>query len=133
MPGLCNAPSFLAIDAHNPMRLFLACWPRVLEGRECWGGLYRSEDAGASWKNVYDSASHVYGVALDSRHPTHVYYTNFENMALFSMDNGDHFERLQGYDFKWAHQPVLHPARDGRLYVATFGSGLWLFDSVEET
>lgn len=126
MPGQANAPNFLAWDPDMPSRLYLACWPRYAQGRETDGGLYRSEDAGHSWRNIYDERSHVYGVAVDPSRPAHVYATNFENMLLHSEDYGEHFTRVQGYDFKWAHQPVFDPYRRERLYVATFGSGLWM-------
>lgn len=126
MPGNANAPNFLAWDEQASDRLYLACWPRFTNGRETDGGLYRSEDGGLSWQNIYDESSHVYGVAVDPRAPQNVYCTNFENALLHSGDYGQHFRRVSGYDFKWAHQPVFDPYRSHRLYVATFGSGLWM-------
>lgn len=126
LPEGVNAPNFLAIDPQNPRRLYLACWPRIVDGTEGFGGLYRTVDGGETWALLTSSASHVYGVAIDPRNPLHVCWSNFENQVWASWDGGDTAEALDGFDFKWAHQPIFHPEDPRRLYVATFGSSLWL-------
>jgi len=125
LPEGANFPNDLAFDPSRPARLYLACWPKVVDDAEHCGGLYRTEDGGQSWTNVFDESSHVYGVAVDRANPATVFLTNFEGSIYRSDDFGMHWKRLGGYDFKWAKQPILDPYNAGMLYVTTFGSSVW--------
>lgn len=125
MPENANFPNFMDYDPTNTKRIYLACWPKTIDGEERYGGLYLSEDGGLNWLNIFDDTSHVYGVAVDYKKPSTIYISNFENSVLRSDDMGKSWHRLKGYDFKWAHQPILDPYNDDMLYIATFGSSLW--------
>lgn len=35
------------------------------------------------------------------------------------------WRRLEGYNFKWGHRPVLDPHNKGMLFLTTFGSSVW--------
>lgn len=126
LPDRVNAPNYLAIDPRNADILYLACWPRIVDGVEGFGGLLRSANGGASWELLTNPASHVYGVAIDPHNTAHICWSNFENQVWASWDRGENAQLMKGYDFKWAHQPIFHPRDPGRLYLATFGSGLWM-------
>jgi len=122
-------PNSMAVDPSNPRRAYLACWPQTIEPEhvERHGGLYRTEDAGDSWINVFDDAAHVYGVAVDPEHTSRVYITTFEGYVLRSDDRGGKWGRLGGFNFKWAKNPILEPSDShGMMYITTFGGGLWL-------
>ena len=125
MPGGANFPNDLAFDPSNPERLYLACWPTVIDDAERFGGLYKTEDGGQSWTNVFDESSHVYGVAVDRTNPATVFLANFEGAVYRSDDRGRTWERLGGYNFKWAKQPILDPYNRDMLYITTFGSSVW--------
>jgi len=125
MPAGANFPNDLAFDPSNPERLYLACWPTVIDDAERCGGLYKTEDGGQSWTNVFDESSHVYGVAVDRTNPATVFLANFEGAVYRSDDRGRTWERLGGYNFKWAKQPILDPYNRDMLYITTFGSSVW--------
>ena len=125
MPENANFPNFMDYDPTNINRMYLACWPKTVNGIERYGGVYITEDGGMNWRIIFDESSNVYGVAVDPKAPSTIYISNFENSVLRSDDMGNSWERLVGYDFKWAHQPILDPYNDDMLYVATFGSSLW--------
>ncbi len=125
LPGGVNFPNDLAFDPTRPQRRFLACWPRVMDGQEHSGGLYRTDDAGRTWQNVFDPTAHVYGVTVDPQAPATVFITTFEGSIFRSDDGGDSWKRLGGYNFKWAKTPILDPFNPGMLYLTTFGSSVW--------
>jgi photosystem II stability/assembly factor-like uncharacterized protein len=125
LPEGVNFPNDLSIDPEFPKRLYLAAWPSPIDGIEQNGGLWKSEDGGASWANIVDPASHVYGVLVDPENPSTVFCTNFEGSLLRSDDHGATWRRLGGYNFKWAKQPILDPHHPGMLYLTTFGSSVW--------
>ena len=126
MPAGANAPNFLAVNPANSQCLYLACWPRMTGENEGFGGLYQTCDGGQSWQLLTADNSHVYGVAVDPRNPAHVVWSNFENQVWESFDGAKTAAPIKGFTFKWAHQPIFHPSDPNRLYVATFGSGLWM-------
>ena len=125
MPSRSNFPNDLAYDPSKPVRMYLACWPITVESKERFGGLYRTEDGGETWVNIFDESSHVYGVISDPNQPSRVFLTNFEGSVFRSDDLGKHWNRLGGYNFKWAKQPILDPYNKNMLYITTFGSSVW--------
>jgi photosystem II stability/assembly factor-like uncharacterized protein len=125
LPEGVNFPNDLCIDPQNPKRMYLAAWPTTVDGAEVHGGLYRTEDGGTTWTNIFDQSSHVYGVTVDKSHPATVILTNFEGTVMRSDDYGQSWKQLEGFTFKWAKQPIFDPYNPGMLYVTTFGSSLW--------
>lgn len=125
MPHGVNFPNFMDFDPEAPERMYLACWPRVIDGEEHHGGLYITEDGGATWRNVYDESSHVYAVAVDRKNPSTVYMSTFEGSAFRSDNRGEDWKRLGGYSFKWAKVPIPDPYNSDMLYITTFGSSVW--------
>ncbi|MGE5648540.1 MAG: IPT/TIG domain-containing protein [Acidobacteriota bacterium] len=125
MPANANAPNDLVIDPTNPKRMYLACWPRVVNGKNLGGGLFVTGDGGANWSLLFDQSPHVYGVALDPDDPSTIFINTFNGAAYKSADSGATWRRLKGYDFKWGHRPVPDPVNKGKLYLTTFGSSVW--------
>ncbi len=128
LPAGVSGPNDLVVDPSDPGRLYLSCWPRTdrsaLPFRDHNGGLYRSQDGGASWKLVFDESAHVYAAALDPGRPSTVVINTFDSAAFRSDDRGESWFRLEGYDFKWGHRPVFDPHNPGMLYLTTFGGGV---------
>lgn len=125
MPEGSNAPNGLSIDPANPQRLYLATWARAAGGHGDGGGVYLSEDAGKTWKLVLDRDRHVYDVTIDPRDANILYATGFESSAWRSSDRGVTWSRIPGFNFKWGHRVTPDPADAKKVYINTFGGGVW--------
>jgi photosystem II stability/assembly factor-like uncharacterized protein len=125
LPEGVNAPNGLAIDPESPERLYLAAWARAAGQHGEGGGIFLSEDAGKSWKNVLDRDQHVYDVTIDPRDSKVLYAAGFESSVWRSTDRGLRWSRVQGFNFKWAHRVIPDPQDDDQIYVTTFGGSVW--------
>lgn len=125
LPEGVNAPNHLAVDPSNPDRMFLALWPRTVNGIEVCGGLIFSGDGGRNWSRVFRDDAHVFSVAIDPDNPERVYINTFDSAAFFSEDGGSSWSKVQGYDFKWGHRVTVDPHNPGMIYLTTFGGGLF--------
>ena len=124
-PGV-NAPNEMVFDPANPDRMYLACWPYPVDGIERHGGIYVTENRGRNWRGIFNENAHVYGVALDPSHPGRLFINTFDSGAYRSDNGGQSWRRLQGYNFKWGHHPILDPRNPNMLFLTTFGSSVWL-------
>jgi photosystem II stability/assembly factor-like uncharacterized protein len=125
MPEGSNAPNGLATDPSAPDRLYLAAWARDTGEHGEGGGIYLSEDAGKTWKQVLDRDRHVYDVTIDPRDAKIVYATGFESSAWKSIDHGESWTRIPGFNFKWGHRVIADPQDPQKVYITTFGGGVW--------
>jgi len=125
MPDDVNAPNGLAIDPAKPERLYLATWARAMGVHGDGGGVYLSEDGGKTWKRVLERDRHVYDVTIDPRNADILYATGFESSAWRSTDRGAHWNRIPGFNFKWGHRVIPDPADAEKVYITTFGGGVW--------
>ncbi|MBN9617429.1 MAG: hypothetical protein BGO25_14780 [Acidobacteriales bacterium 59-55] len=125
LPAEVNGPNGLAIDPHDPNRLYLAAWTRATGMHGVGGGIFLSTDGGKNWKNVLHRDQHVYDVTIDPRNPDNLYASGFESSAWHSIDRGEHWNRISGYNFKWGHRVMPDPENPGMVYIATFGGGVW--------
>jgi photosystem II stability/assembly factor-like uncharacterized protein len=126
LPAGVNGPNGLAIDSKSPKRLYLAAWARAttaLHGEG--GGIYLSEDGGQTWRQVLDRDQHVYDVTVDARNSSRLYAAGFESSAWKSEDRGEHWTRISGFNFKWAHRVIVDPKDSQKVYVTTFGGSVW--------
>jgi photosystem II stability/assembly factor-like uncharacterized protein len=141
LPAEANAPNGLAVDPRDPKRLYLALWarstskavphpakaipghPEILNGEG--GGIALSTDGGHTWHWVLDRDRHVYDVTIDPRNPNTLYAAGFESTAWISRDRGEHWRRIPGYNFKWGHRVQSDPEDPSKVYISTFGGGLW--------
>ena len=125
MPEGANAPNGLAIDPKDPNLLYLATWARATGEHGEGGGIYLSEDAGKSWKQVLDRDRHVYDITIDPRDAEILYAAGFESSAWISHDAGEHWTRIPGFNFKWGHRVTPDPDNPKAIYITTFGGGVW--------
>jgi photosystem II stability/assembly factor-like uncharacterized protein len=125
LPAGVNAPNDLVFDASNPKRMYLACWPKTVDGAERFGGVYGTSDGGKTWRGIFNPAAHAYGLAIDPDSPRTLFLNTFNSSAFRSDDAGKTWHRLEGYNFKWGHRPVPDPHNKGMLYLTTFGSSVW--------
>jgi photosystem II stability/assembly factor-like uncharacterized protein len=125
LPEGTNGPNGLAVDPTDPRRLYLAAWGRATPGGDTGGGVFGSDDAGASWRPLTTDFQHVYDVTVDPRDPRVLYASGFDQSAIRSSDRGLSWRRLRGYNFKWGHRVVLDPLDPENVYVTTFGGSVW--------
>ena len=125
LPAGTNGPNGLAIDPQDPKRLYLAAWGRATPGGDTGGGIFASDDAGATWRPLVTEFQHVYDVTVDPRDSRTLYAGGFDQSALRSTDRGLTWRRIRGYNFKWGHRVIPDPLDPGKVYVTTFGGSVW--------
>jgi photosystem II stability/assembly factor-like uncharacterized protein len=125
LPSGCNAPNGLAIDPRDPNRLYLAAWGRSAPSGDTGGGIFLSTDAGTTWRSVLDRDQHIFDITLDPNKPNVLYATGFESSVWKSVDGGEDWTRVKGYDFKWGQRVFLDPANAEMIYVCTYGGSIW--------
>jgi hypothetical protein len=95
------------------------------------GGIFLSDDGGKSWKNVLDRDQHIYDVTVDPRDANILYAAGFESSAWRSSDRGEHWSRIDGFNFKWGHRVMPDLEDPKMIYISTFGGGVWHGPSVD--
>jgi len=125
LPKGVNGPNGLAIDVKDPRRLYLAAWCRTVPEGAKDGGIFLSDDAGKTWRNVLAKDQHVYDVTVDPRHPKVLYACGFESSAWRSSDRGETWQRIRGFNFKWGHRVIPDPYDPEMIYITTFGGSVW--------
>ncbi|HXT27200.1 MAG TPA: hypothetical protein VN749_20460 [Candidatus Eisenbacteria bacterium] len=125
LPQGVNAPNGLAIDAQDTRRLYLATWARATGQHGDGGGVFLSEDGGKTWRQVLDRDRHVYDVTIDPRDSRILYAAGFESSAWRSTDRGEHWQRIPGFNFKWGYRVIPDPEDERKVYITTFGGGVW--------
>jgi photosystem II stability/assembly factor-like uncharacterized protein len=124
LPEGTNGPTGLAVDPKDRAHLYLAAWGRAGKDEDTGGGVFESRDAGATWRQAFSEGQHVYDVTLDPRNGV-IYVGGFDQGAWRSTDAGATWQRIEGYTFKWGHRVMPDPGSPDRIYVTTFGGGLW--------
>jgi len=125
LPEEVNGPNGLTVDSQHPNRLYLAAWTRATGIHGKGGGIFSSDDGGKTWKNVLDRDQHIYDVTIDPRDTNILYASGFESSAWRSSDRGKHWSRIDGFNFKWGHRVMPDLEDPRRIYISTFGGGVW--------
>ncbi|HMJ70295.1 MAG TPA: hypothetical protein VK508_15430 [Cyclobacteriaceae bacterium] len=134
-------PNGIEYDPQNPDRLYLACWSDItlgdLVGRAAAkttsgngvitseGGIFKSEDNGTTWTQVFDRDIYVYDVTADPRHKGRLYCNTFNQAAYRSDDFGKTWNKLKDYDFHWGQRVIVDQNHSEKVYLTTFGSSIW--------
>ncbi|MBL0745289.1 WD40/YVTN/BNR-like repeat-containing protein [Chryseolinea lacunae] len=127
MPEGTNGPMSLTTVAGQPHRLLLSAWGRNLKARfagDEGGGIFRSDDDGQHWTAVLPRDQHIHDITFDARTNIH-YACGFNGSAYRSGDEGATWTRIKGYNFKWGKRVDPDPADTSRIYIVTFGGGVW--------
>lgn len=125
MPEGSNAPNGMAIDPTAPNRIYLAIWARNKGEHGEGGGIYLSVNGGETWKQVLERDRHIYDVTIDSRDSSLLYASGFESSAWKSSDHGENWTRISGFNFKWGHRVIPDAEDSKKIYITTFGGGVW--------
>jgi hypothetical protein len=134
-------PNGMDFDRKDPNRIYLACWADIelsdLVGGdmvrenggnvliEMPGGIFLSEDAGNTWKSIFDENQYVYDVTVDPYHPGRLYCNTFNQAAWRSDDYGKTWKKILGYDFQWGQRIIVDQNDPDQVFITTFGSSVW--------
>lgn len=127
IPEGTNGPMCICIDPDNPEKLLLSAWGRISPGQyspDTGGGIFLSEDNGKSWKQTLKKDQHIHDITYDSRNKTY-YACGFNGSAYRSEDRGESWIRIKGYNFKWGKRVEPDPRDPEKIFVITFGGGVW--------
>jgi photosystem II stability/assembly factor-like uncharacterized protein len=125
LPEGVSGPHDLLIDPHNPVLLYVSCWPYNVNGTDRFGGVIRSSDGGKSWQTIFDERVRVNSAGIDPSNPSTLYINTFQNAAYRSGDNGNHWQRIEGYRFKWGQKAIPDIHHPGMLYLTTYGGSVF--------
>jgi photosystem II stability/assembly factor-like uncharacterized protein len=123
LPEGVNGPNAVTIDPADSKRLYLSAWQR--RGVPNTGGIFLSTDSGATWKPTLQKDQHIYDVTPDPRNSATLYACGFESNAWRSLDRGETWQRIRGYNFKWGHRVIPDPADANMIYITTYGGSVW--------
>ncbi len=111
----------LALDPIEPRIIYASA---VYQGR---GKIFKSEDAGISWREIYTSAADgplVISLTIDKRNRNAVYATTSDSAMIKSFDGGQTWKNI--FEGK---SPILKTAIDSAdgnlLYFVLQGGGIW--------
>ena len=127
LPEGTNGPMSLAIDPENSGRLMISAWGRSTPDQfstDTGGGIFMSDDHGTTWNQVLSRDQHIHDITYDPRRGT-FYACGFNGSAYRSDDRGKNWSRIKGYNFKWGKRVDPDPADPDKIYVVTFGGGVW--------
>jgi photosystem II stability/assembly factor-like uncharacterized protein len=124
LPEGVNGPHDLLIDPENVRRMYLSCWPRKTTGGDVNGGVYKTDDGGATWRQVFDQRFRVNAADVDPANNNILYINTFQNAAYRSADFGETWKRIEGYRFKWGQRPAPDPHHPGMLFLTTYGGSV---------
>jgi photosystem II stability/assembly factor-like uncharacterized protein len=125
LPAGVTGPTGLEVDPRNPQRLYLTAWGQMGDVADQNGGIFVSDDGGKTWQTLFTHAQHVYDLTIDPRHPDTLYITGSDTAAYRSTDRGVNWKRIEGYDFKQGNRIILDPNDSSKIYITTYGGGVW--------
>ncbi len=125
LPSGVNGPHDLLIDPENPDIMYVSCWPHREGDRDVNGGVLKTEDGGASWRQVFDERVRVNAAGMDPHRPQTIYVNTFQNAAYRTDDAGETWKRLEGYRFKWGQKAIPDVNHPGMLFLSTYGGSVF--------
>jgi hypothetical protein len=125
LPEGTTGPTGLCLDAHDERRIYLSAWGVTLPDKVVGGGVFLSTDGGQTWRNIFKESQHVYDITTNPKRPNVFYNAGFENGAYRSDDHGETWTRIRGFNFKWGYRVIPDPEDDAKIYITTFGGGVW--------
>ncbi len=97
----------LAMDRNNS---------RILYAGDTLGGIYKSDDAGATWKTLLWADSGVNKIEIDSVITSKVYFVTVSSGALRTDDAGGNFIEIETSGT--VYNLVVHPTRENVVFIS---------------
>lgn len=127
LPEGTNGPMSLKVDPQNPKTIILSGWGKGVDesfAPDSGGGIFKSTDDGKTWEHVLKNDQHIHDITYDPR--TDVFYAcGFNGSAYRSGDRGNSWQRIKGYNFKWGKRVEPDPRDPEKIFIITFGGGVW--------
>jgi BNR/Asp-box repeat len=126
LPIETNAPTSVVVDPDHQGRLLMSAWGRETAGKfsaDIGGGIFLSDDDGKSWAPLLTDDQHIHDITYDPRIKT-FYACGFTGSAYKSNDLKT-WHRIKGYNFKWGRRVELDPRDREKIFILTFGGGVW--------
>ena len=93
------------------------------------GGLYRTEDGGATWQRIGREGAQTFGGYFHPQHENWIYMSLTEGAPgaglWFSPDNGQAWKPFLELPFSNIQRVEFIPAEPEQIYVTTFGGSVW--------
>ncbi len=100
------------------------------------GGLYKTPDHGKTWYHILKDTEikrvagepgydHCMAVAVNPHNSEMLLVGTALHGLLYSLDGGRIWWQYEEFPFPTAQNIVFHPRKKDRLYVTTFGAGVW--------
>ncbi|MBN8851548.1 MAG: hypothetical protein BGO55_04535 [Sphingobacteriales bacterium 50-39] len=127
LPPGTNGPTSLLTSEKDPATLILSAWGRVSGGEfspDTGGGIFISHNDGVSWEESLVRDQHISDLTFDPR-VDRLYACGFNGSAYYSEDGAKSWVRIRGYNFKWGRKVTPDPADVEKVYIMTFGGGVW--------
>ncbi len=127
LPDGANGPMSVVIDTRDEQRMILGTWGRRTSDTftpDIGGGIFVTNDGGVNWHASLTSDQHIHDITYDHRKDAY-YACGFNGSAYRSTDRGDSWQRLRGYNFKWGKRVEPDPRDPNKVYIITFGGGVW--------
>lgn len=124
-----------AFDPADPHTIYLTA--ATPQGGTGAGGVYKTINSGTTWFHIlkddrmkviagapdYD---HSMAIAVHPRNPRIILAGTTLHGLLYSMDGGRFWRRYEAFPFHNAQSITFHPKDPDRIYVTTFGAGVWV-------
>lgn len=127
LPIGTNGPTGLLIDPENSEQLLLSAWGRIAMNQfspDTGGGIFISQNSGKTWRQVLQKDQNIHDITFDDRNNTY-YACGFNGSAYRSEDLGETWIRIKGYNFKWGRRVDPDPRHPEKIFITTFGGGVW--------
>ncbi len=124
-PGLTSQAVVyaLVIDPTRPNILYAGTRDRAFSGPQWGGGVYRSENGGASWQAVNNGLAEdwVYSLAIHPQNPDFIYAILHTQGVNYSIDRGENWAPMNSGIFDLSTRDmVINPAQPDHRYVSTW-------------
>jgi hypothetical protein len=127
LPAATNGPMSIVVDQEDANHLILSAWGRDTQGKftaDIGGGIFISKDDGKTWRQVLEQDQHIHDITFDPRNKRY-YACGFNGSAYRSEDQGETWLRIKGYNFKWGKRVDIDPRDPEKIFIITFGGGVW--------
>lgn len=118
-------PKDLTVDPNDSRILYVG----AADARADQAGLWRTVDGGQTWTRILKQGPEHFGAYLSPTHKGWIYATLTEGAPKaglwLSKDNGQTWASFDDFPFANAQRVAFDPTDPAKIYVTTFGAGIW--------